>query len=132
MELTEFEAYFIQRWFSVMFEKNDNCEQIVEIILYQDWENLDIGSCFWLFRAIETSTGYCQCKRDDGDDFEWGARFEILIRISNLLQNEIFERLQSMVKKKNRSEFKLLDLDEDGNDLSNHVVTGSLPSRLLN
>ena len=132
MELNEFEAHFIQKWFSIMFEKYDNCQQIVEIIMYQEWENLDTSTCIWLFRMIENSTGYCQCKRDDGDDFEWGARLEILVRINNLLQNEIFERLQSIAKKKNRLEFKLLDLDEKGNDLSHQVVTDSLPSRLLN
>lgn len=132
MELDEFEAHFIQKWFSIMFEKYDNCQQIVEIIMYQEWENVDTSTCIWLFRMIENSTGYIQCKRDDGEDFEWAARLEVLVRINNLLQNEIFERLQSMAKKKNRLEFKLLDLDEKGNDLSHQVVTDSLPSRLLN
>lgn len=132
MELSEFEAHFIQKWFSVVFKDYDNCEQIVETILYQEWENLDTSSCFWLFRSIEGSAGYCQCKRDDSEDFEWGSRFEILVRLSNLLQNEIFERLRSQVKKKYRSKFSLLDLDEQGNDRSNQVVADKLPSRLLN
>ena len=132
MELTEFEAHFIQKWFSVTFENHDNSEQIVETILYQEWENLSLSSCLWLFRTIETSAGYCQCKRDDGEDFEWGARFDVLVRLNNVLQNEIFSRLQSQVKKKYQIEFKLLDLDENGNDQSNQVITDTLPSRLLN
>ena len=132
VELTEFEAHFIQKWFSVTFEGHDNSEQVVETILYQEWENLSLSICLWLFRTIETSAGYCQCKRDDGEDFEWGARFNVLVRLNNLLQNEICSRLQSQVKKKYRIEFNLLDLDEDGNDQSNRVVTDSLPSRLLN
>lgn len=132
MELNEFEIEFIQKWFSVVFKCVENCEQIVDTILYQEWENLDLSSCLWLSRNIETSAGYCQCKRDEGEDFEWGARFDVLVRINNLLQNEIFERLQTQLKKKHQSKFRLLDLDENGKDLSNQVVTDSLPSRLLN
>ncbi len=132
MELTQFEAHFIQKWFSVTFKHHNNCEDIVETILYQEWENLDLSSCLWLSRNIETSTGYCQCKRDDGEDFEWGARFDVLVRLNNLLQNEIFARLQTQIKKKYRIEFNFLDLDENGNDLSNRVVTDSLPREFLN
>lgn len=132
MELKEFEADFIQKWFSVTFERHGNSEQIVETILHQEWEHLSLSSCLWLFRTIETAVGYCQCQRDEGKDFEWGARFDVLVRLNNLLQNEIFSRLQSQIEKKHRIEFKLLDLDEEGNDQSNRVVTDSLPRRLLN